>query len=97
MFCFKISFQMRNCLLSAAQGARHSDCIKITDKIKYDVKLAHEAESPAFIETESPLIERDLTHVSCIRKNKSQPFKSEPTASKIRKTDKWVSTENETF
>lgn len=31
---------MRNYLLFAAQGARHPDYIKITDKFKCDVKLA---------------------------------------------------------
>lgn len=91
---------MRNYLPSAAQGARHSDCIKITDTFEYDVKLAHEAESSAFIETESPLIEHDLTHVGSIwgkKRKKFQPFKSVPPASKSQKTDKWASTENETF
>lgn len=83
MFCCKISLQMRNYLLSAAQGARHSDCIKITDKFKCDVKLADEAESPAFIETESRLKEHDLTHVGTIRKKKFQPVKSVPPVSKI--------------
>lgn len=48
MFRFKISFQMRNYLPSSAQGERHSDYISITDKLKYDVKLADKAKSPAF-------------------------------------------------
>lgn len=75
MFCFKISFQMRNYPLSAAQGVRHSDCIKITDKFKCDVKLADGAKSPAFIETVSLLKEHDWAHVGSIReKRNSSPL-----------------------